>query len=554
MASAVHPAAPAPASGVVTSVVRGRRDRGGRHAAPTNGSLRWAGPLGVLIVAALARFWSLGAPGTLNFDETYYVKDAWSLLHLGYEGMWPDKADAAFEAGHVNGFLTTPSYVAHPPLGKWIIGLGELAAGGAQNSAGWRLSVAVVGVLAVALLMVVAHRLFRNALVTTVAGGLFAIDTQAIVMSRVALLDNMVMFFALAAFACLIEDRFWVERRFGRWLMDRDGEAGGWGPTMLWRPWLLGVGLLAGLCTGVKWSGVYFLAAFVLYSIASDMMLRRRAGIRFWYSATLLKQSWATALVSVPVAVVAYLVCWTGWFATSGGYDRQGQYLQSGGHRFTGLLQWVPQPLQDLWAWHVSIYAFHIGLTSAHNYSAPAILWPLIARPTSIYWDGPSMAGGHGCRFGTCAAAITDIPNPLLWYAGIAATIYLIVRFVRRREWQGGIILLGYVGGYLPWLMYPKRTIFFFYSIAFEPYLILCLAATIGLMVVRAPAADLTDDAMSDEIVVAERSHGLRARRGIVTGLLAAVVLVSVFFYPLADGMQTPYWFWHIHMWSPTWI
>lgn len=550
MAAAVRPDTSAPTSGTALAVVRprdGALRRAGRHAAPTHGSLRWAGPLGVLIVAALARFWSLGAPGTLNFDETYYVKDAWSLLHLGYEGSWPADANALFQSGHPNGFSAAAQYVAHPPLGKWIIGLGELAAGGAQNSAGWRLSVAIVGVLAVGLLMLVAHRLFRNALVTTIAGGLFAIDTQAIVMSRVALLDNMVMFFALAAFACLIEDRFWVERRFGRWLSDRDGDAGGWGPTMLWRPWLLGVGVLAGLCSGVKWSGIYFLAAFVLYSIASDMMLRRRAGIRFWYSATLLKQAWATVLVAVPVAVLAYLVCWTGWFATSGGYDRR--FVEAGGARFTGLLAWVPAPLQDLWAWHVSIYGFHIGLDSPHHYSAPAILWPLIARPTSIYSDNSSISGGHGCQFGSCIAAITDIPNPLLWYAGIAATIYLIVRFARRREWQGGIILLGYVGGYLPWLMYPKRTIFFFYSIAFEPYLILCLAATIGLMVVRTPAVDL-----ADEIVVAERARGLRVRRGIVTGLLAATVLVSIFFYPLTDGMQTPYWFWHIHMWSPTWI
>ena len=25
-------------------------------------------------------------------------------------------------------------------------------------------------------------------------------------------------------------------------------------------------------------------------------------------------------------------------------------------------------------------------------------------------------------------------------------------------------------------------------------------------------------------------------------------------FYPLDDGMQVPYWFWHLHMWSTTWI
>ena len=128
----------------------------------------------------------------------------------------------------MNWYSSQPSYIAHPPLGKWIIGVGELLSGGATNSFGWRVSVAVVGILAVALLMVVAHRMFRTALVTTLAGGLFAIDNQAIVMSRVGLLDNMVMFFALAGFACVLEDRFFSERRLGTWLMRRRRGIGDW--------------------------------------------------------------------------------------------------------------------------------------------------------------------------------------------------------------------------------------------------------------------------------------------------------------------------------------
>ena len=196
----------------------------------------WAryGPPAVLLVAAVARLAGLGYPSKLIFDETYYVKDAWSLLHLGYEGSWfadsapapfdvapaagaaDTRIDDAFAAGHVDWFSTQASYIAHPPLGKWIIGVGELLSGGATNPYGWRLSVAIVGILAVALTMVIAHRMFQTAIVTTLAGGLFAIDNQAIVLSRVGLLDNMVMFFALAGFACVLEDRFFTERRLGR--------------------------------------------------------------------------------------------------------------------------------------------------------------------------------------------------------------------------------------------------------------------------------------------------------------------------------------------------
>ncbi|WP_375388675.1 dolichyl-phosphate-mannose--protein mannosyltransferase [uncultured Amnibacterium sp.] len=515
----------------------------------------WAryGPFAVLLVAAVARLAGLGYPRKLIFDETYYVKDAWTLWHLGYEGTWPSGAgdlpagftdvNTAFEAGHVDFYTAAAQYVAHPPLGKWIIGLGEVVAGGAQNPSGWRLSVAIVGILAVGLTMVVAHRMFQTPLVTTLAGGLFAIENQAIVLSRVGLLDNIVMLLALAAFACVLEDRFFTERRFGAWLMRRRRGIGDWGPALLWRPWLIGAGAALGFCSAVKWSGIYFLAAFALYVVGTDLLLRRRAGVRFWAVAGLLKQAPIVALSLLPTAVAAYLIGWTGWFVTSSGYDRR--YLEDGGQRFTGLLAWVPAPLQNLWAWTTNIYAFHTGLSTPHPYQSPAILWPLIARPTSMYWD----ATAGTCGQDSCVSAITDLPNPLIWYAAVAASVYLVVRFIRRREWQAALILMGFVGGYLPWLQYPNRTMFFFYSIAFEPYLLLALAATIGLMVVRPPELDTAAELRS-----AELSYGLRIRRGVIGGFLIAAVLLSAFFFPISAGIPVPYQFWHIHMWSPTWI
>ena len=120
---------------------------------------------------------------------------------------------------------------------------------------------------------------------------------------------------------------------------------------------------------------------------------------------------------------------------------------------------------------------------------------------------------------------------------------------MRRREWQTGLLLMGFVAGYLPWLMFPKRTIFFFYSIAFEPYLLLCLAAAIGLMLVRPPTADSVDG-----IVAAEVRHGMAVRRGVIAIFLGLAVLVSAFFYPLWTGIQTPFWFWQIHVWLPSWV
>ena len=59
----------------------------------------WGGPILVTLVAAVLRFWNLGHPQSIVFDETYYVKDAWTLLQNGYESAWPEGANEDFAAG-----------------------------------------------------------------------------------------------------------------------------------------------------------------------------------------------------------------------------------------------------------------------------------------------------------------------------------------------------------------------------------------------------------------------------------------------------------------------
>ena len=162
-------------------------------------------PLVVLLIAAATRLWNLGHPRTLVFDETFYVKDAWSLVNLGYEATWPDDADAGFATGATDTFTTDPAYVVHPPLGKLIIGLG-MAAVGSENPVGWRIGVAVVGILGVAAVMLLTWLLTRAWSIASVAGLLMAVDGNAIVMSRVGLLDNMVMLFALLGMIAIALD------------------------------------------------------------------------------------------------------------------------------------------------------------------------------------------------------------------------------------------------------------------------------------------------------------------------------------------------------------
>ena len=158
----------------------------------------WIVPLLVTALAAVVRFTALSHPDQLIFDETYYPKDAYSLLESGYERRWAEDVDDAFARGEARP-LEDPAYVVHPPLGKWLIGLGMLAFG-PDNGWGWRFGAAVAGTLSVLLVTLVAQHLFRSVALGAVAGLLLAAEGHHIVMSRIGLLDMFLSFFVIAAF------------------------------------------------------------------------------------------------------------------------------------------------------------------------------------------------------------------------------------------------------------------------------------------------------------------------------------------------------------------
>lgn len=498
--------------------------------------LGWAGPAIVLLIAAFTRLVGLGHPASLVFDETFYVKDSWTLVNRGYEAQWPAEADALFNGGHVNIFLDDPSFVVHPPLGKWLIGLGMLPGGG-EDPFGWRIATAIVGILAVVVLMLIAKKLFGSTLLATLAGLLLAIDGNAIVMSRVALLDNFVMIFALLGVGAMLLDREHSAARLALWISRRGarGAATEWGPALWWRPWLMLAAVAFGAAAAVKWNGLYFLAAFAVYSLAVDALARRRVGVTFWGSGTLFKQAPVSFLLTVPIALLVYLASWAGWFLSDNGYDRS--WAETDSNAWTGVFSWVPLDIQSLWHFQSSVYSYHVGESRPHPYQANPLTWLLLIRPTSMFYE--SYARGDGdCLADACGASISGIANPIIWWATTAAVLYIVYRLVRYRQWQTGFILMGVAAGYLPWLLYLNRTVFQFYTIVFEPYLILALVAALGVIVGRP-----NDDRY-------RRTSGL----GVLAAFVAVAIAVSVFFWPLWTGQTIDYDLLRLRWWLPTWV
>jgi len=487
----------------------------------TRTALRWCAPVAVMLTAALTRLVGLAHPHEIVFDETYYVKDAWTTWNLGYEANWQRDptggeehwANQQIADGNASVYETTATFAVHPPLGKWLIALG-MALFGPSSSFGWRFAVAVFGILLVGLVMLVAYQLTRSLLVASLAGGLLAIDGNGIVMSRIGLLDVFLAFFALLAFSFVLLDRQRTNRTGALW----------------WRPWLLAAGAALGAATAIKWSGLWFIAFFGVWTVVADLLREPR------------RLDWvlrpvANFVLIVPVALAVYLLTWTGWFSTEGGYYRQ--WAAEGDNAWTGPFAWVPLPIQSFLHHQGEVYRFHSELRADHPYKSPAWAWLLLVRPTAMWYEASAGVGTPGCASPSCGALITDLPNPLIWYASVAALVWAVVVLIRRRGRDGALwaVVIGFAAGYVPWLLLPERPTYFFYSIVYQPYLVIALAIALKHLL------GSPDD---------ERS---RRRSGIlgVSVFLVVAVGLSVYFWPLWTGMMVDAGFLASHYWSPTW-
>ena len=493
----------------------------------------WAGAMALLGLALVLRLWGLGTIEELIFDETYYVKDGYTLTQEGVEMSWPEEPDPAFEAGDVDSYEPEGAYVVHPPLGKWLIGAGMMLLG-PESPWGWRISSALLGSLAVLMLARIGRRLFRSTTAGLIAGLLLAVDGVGLVHSRTSLLDPFLMFFALAAFGALLidRDRFrehlaLVSARMhaGAELAPRLGISGGL------RPWRLLAGLLLGMACSVKWSGLYFVAVFGIMTVLWDWWARRTIGQRDWLLGGLVRDAIPAFFAMVGTALLTYVVSFAGWFASSIGYHR---HLAAERDVATG--NGLIDSLTSLWLYHVQAYSFHVGLDSEHPYEAHPAGWLLQLRPTNFYYRSYEY-GEQGCEVAKCGAHILSVGNPLIWWLGTLALLVTVLCAVVRRDGRAWAALSGILAGYVPWLLYADRTIFTFYTVAFAPLLMLCLAYVMTLLIGSA-RVDV---------------EGRLAGALFVGSLLVLIVLVSAFFWPIWSGQVLDLDQWRYRMWLPSW-
>jgi len=416
-------------------------------------------PILIALVSFFLRIFHLGDIKTFIFDEVYYVDGARDLLKFGVE---------------VTG--NNPEFVVHPPIGKWLIALGIQLFG--DSAFGWRFTTAVAGSVMILLIALIAHRLFRNPLLTGLASALMAVDGLALVHSRTALLDNFLALFILTATYFFIRRQYW------------------------WTAIALGIAL------GIKWSAIYFILVFGV--IALYRAFTHHTG-KALIRPTLERIG---QFVLLPTGI--YLISWIGWFNSQRGWARD----------------YSANVLTSFVHYHQQILNFHTSLTEKHTYQANPWSWLIMGRPTSFFYQSPK-----GCGADSCSQEILALGTPLLWWSATIALsvvvgLWIRAALMRRIEPALTIIVAGMTAGYLPWFFYQSRTVFTFYAIVFQPFLILALVYCAQLIRSR---------------------YGRRGEIVIAAGILL-IALNFIYFLPIYMGDVITYEAWRDRMWFPSWI
>ena len=372
------------------------------------------------------------------FDEVHYVPDAKSILDRGYEVDWfKEERNKAlrnlfpiFESLEPN---STEYLSSHPPLGKMFIALG-MSMFEHTDTIGWRLSSVIAGALTAVFVMVLAQQIFKNRKLSLTAGVFTVFSNFNAGMSSIAILDIFLGLFVLISVIFAVA----YLKRLPK-------------SITLKTPYLMLSAIFFGLSMSIKWSTIYFIILFIIIILAAEI-------VKYYPKTEALKQKIVSIFKilskNVIIGIIMILAYIPAWIPHLIYYRIPKEQSVIGG-------------LKSLYEWHFQTIKALEAITSPHNFASHAYEWLWLANPnrfiTAELTDGT-------------VVAVDNIPNLILAFISFIAIIVLAVYSVKSKQWIPLILPASVLAGWVPWLFYNDRTIFFFYVAIFEPYLIIAAA------------------------------------------------------------------------------
>lgn len=409
------------------------------------------------------------------FDEIYHARTAYEMK----EGLY----------NYEN---------THPPLGKFFISLGVRTFG--MNPFGWRCVGTLFGVLMLPFIYLFGKRMFNRTWAATAATLLFAFDFMHFVQTRIATIDVYGTFFIIAMFYFMYR---YSQMSFYDTKLSK---------TMI--PLGLG-GLCMGLGIASKWTAVYagaglgvvfFYLMFIRYReyrLACQKPNEETAGILH-----------ADVVANFRKKLVVTLVACVGFFIVVPAIIYLLAYIPFEDGSGKGLIGQLIQNQQTM-------FSYHSALVAEHPYSSWWYEWPSLMRP--VFYYSNTLADG-------LKQGISTFGNPLVWWAGIPASLYMIYLIFKEKDKTALFLVAAYFFQLGPWMLVTRIT-FMYHYFPSVPFIV--------LMIVYCMVRYAKDD--KKRII----------KVFIYVGFAVALFVV---FYPVLSGMIVPDAYIDSLRWMKDWV
>lgn len=167
------------------------------------------------------------------------------------------------------------------------------------------------------------------------------------------------------------------------------------------------------------------------------------------------------------------------------------------------------------------MFEYHSKLVAEHYYSSPFYEWPVVWMPLLDANDAVS---------DTLVSSVSCMGNPAIWWAGIPCSLFVLYRWLGKRDQKAGFLFLSYAAQYVPWMSIGRITFIYHY-----------FPAILFVMLMMGYTMDYA---------VGRFRYGKKA----VILYLITAILVFALFFPVISGLPVSKQ-WGLHLrWLKDWI
>jgi len=251
--------------------------------------------------------------------------------------------------------------------------------------------------------------------------------------------------------------------------------------------------IFLGLAIASKWTGIFAIVIIFIVSFFKYAFSKKEVGILKF----IFQQYIYLFLIPLLIYLVSYLPFFLG--------KHSPPYAN-----WSNLQTFIELQRQMWW--------YHTSLKATHSYQSTPIQWIFDLRPVWLFVNYQKNS----------IANIYTLGNPLFMWFGLVSVVFLVWEFIKKQSFNIGIILIFYLGFFIPWIFSP-RIMFNYHYLPSVPF----LAIAIGFVLNRL----------------------LKVPNGkiLVFAFFLLLFFLFFYFYPLWVAIYIPKGLYNSYFWFSSW-